>query len=239
MKEILQTKSQRIGIKTMSDEEKEKLKKLIEEEDRQLAEEAHQSYIRLGKEKVTRLFDENSLINKDLQKASFDNYEPNTNSKSALELTKRYADIFNMDKPRNLLLYGNYGTGKSHLSVAITKNLMEKGYTCLFISMPKLLSKIRTTYNKNSQQSESDLMQYLEDVDLLVLDDIGAEKDNEWSISKLFEIVDGRIGKHTIYTTNFEPSELRKKIGERNFSRVMQNTYEVKMIGEDYRLRRG
>jgi len=222
----------------MTGEEIAKLKAEIEAEDKRLAEEARSAYVKRKQEKIKQLFDDKSLINKDLQKANFDNYKPtNEGLQTALTLAQRYASIFNLDKPINLLLYGSYGTGKSHLSVAITKELMQKGLTCIFVSMPKLLTKIKTTYNKKSEQTESDLMDYIESVDLLVLDDIGAEKDNEWALSKLFEIIDGRIGKHTVFTTNFATEDLRSRIGERNFSRVMQNTHEVKMVGQDYRLK--
>lgn len=224
----------------MTDEERMILKKQIEEQDKQLAIEAVQAQERRKKEKIRQLFDDNSLINKDLQNASFENYNPaSENLQAGLEIATRYVEIFNVDKPKNLLFTGNYGTGKSHLSVAMTKELMNRGYTCLFISMPKLLTKIKTTYNKKSEQTESDVMKYVEDVDLLVLDDIGAERDNEWAISKLFEILDGRLGKHTIFTSNYNQDDLKSRIGDRNYSRIMHNTHEVKMIGEDYRLRRG
>ncbi|MGM9923066.1 MAG: ATP-binding protein, partial [Bacillus sp. (in: firmicutes)] len=102
---------------------------------------------------------------------------------------------------------------------------------------------LKSTYNKASEQTEEELLSHLERMDLLVLDDVGAEKtkkeDDEfsWAKSKMFEIIDSRIGKHTIYTTNFEHTELLKMYGERNFSRMMENTHVEKMNGENYRLR--
>ncbi|WP_249928329.1 ATP-binding protein [Niallia circulans] len=79
------------------------------------------------------------------------------------------------DKKQNLLFTGNYGTGKSHLSVSITKKLIEQGYECLFLSLPKLLTKIKQTYNKEGI-TEAELLQVIQRVDLLVFDDIGAEQ---------------------------------------------------------------
>jgi DNA replication protein DnaC len=120
---------------------------------------------------------------------------------------------------------------------------MEKGERCIFISVPKLLSKIRSTYNKRSEYSEDDLLKWLERVECLVLDDVGAEQrktsdDGEsWAVSKLFEIIDSRAGKHTIYTTNLSSGELRRSVGPRNFSRMMQDTIILKLDGEDYRLK--
>ncbi|WP_250637008.1 ATP-binding protein [Lentibacillus amyloliquefaciens] len=74
-------------------------------------------------------------------------------------------------------------------------------------------------------------------MDLLVLDDIGAEQQTEWSTSKLFEILDDRSGKATVYTTNLSSDELKERVGERNFSRMMDNTNVIVMNGSDYRRR--
>ena len=143
------------------------------------------------------------------------------------------------------MFMGNYGTGKSHLSVSITKKLIEKEFSCIFISTPKLMTKIRSTYSKDSEYTEDHIIEVLSNVDCLVLDDIGAEStkqgDNNqhtWATSKLFEIIDNRIGKHTIFTTNYNFGELESRLGGRNFSRMMENIHLVKMYGDDYRLRK-
>src|SRR5699024_452498 len=121
-----------------------------------------------------------------------------------------------------------------HLSVAVTKELMRKGKSCLFVSLPKLLTKIKNTYS-GGEVSEDKLLKMIQDVDLLVLDDVGAEQQTDWVNSKLFEIMDDRAGKATIYTTNLNSKELRKQIGERNFSRMMDNLQIIPMNGRDYR----
>jgi len=239
MQPILNHTTEMSRLKKLTGEEIEQIRKQIEEEDRLLALETIKRSEQIKKEKIKRLFEENSLINKDLQKATLDNYTPtNQETQRALEIVKRYIEAFNLEEPRNLLFYGNYGTGKSHLSASIIKALMEKEYTSTFISMPKLHSTIKNTYNKNSERTESEIMQALEEVDLLVLDDIGAESDTDWAIQKLFEILDSRMGKHTIFTTNLNQEQLRKHLKDRNYSRIMHNTFEVKMTGQDYRLRR-
>jgi DNA replication protein DnaC len=200
------------------------------------------------KERIERLkvmFDEDSLMNPKLKTATFENYQPtNDNLSKAKTLTKRYADNFSKDNPVSLLLIGNYGTGKSHLSVAITKELMPKNLSCIFISTPKLMTKIRSTYNKDSQYTEEQIINQLSKVDCLVLDDIGAESTKQgdgnqhtWATSKIFEIIDNRIGKHTIFTSNYEPKELQERLGGRNFSRMMESVHVIKMYGEDYRLK--
>ncbi len=188
---------------------------------------------KLKAHKHKRFFDDNSLINRSLANATLDNYTP-TNEQLATakrEMTN-YVDDF--DGTTNLLIHGTYGTGKSHLSVAVTKKLIEKGYTCLFMSLPKLLTKLRDTYN-NDSITEDRLLRHLQSVDLLVLDDLGAEQKTDWSIPKLFEIMDDRAGKSTIYTTNLNSKDLKKHMNERNFSRLMENTKIIIMNGDDYR----
>lgn len=182
-----------------------------------------------------RFFDDNSLINRSLQGATLDSYIPTSDELGqAKQDIKSYINDF--DGTRNLLLHGTYGTGKSHLSVSVTKELMQKGHTCLFLSLPKLLTKIRDTYG-DSDTTEDRLLNYIQSVDLLVLDDLGAEQKTDWSTTKLFEIMDDRAGKSTIYTTNLDSVELKKHMNERNFSRLMENTKIIIMNGKDYRRR--
>lgn len=207
------------------------------EEDRRYAQEAMMN-------RLNEIFEKNSLINSNLQKATFDNYNPTNPVLSKVkEEVMRYVETFDEKESKNLLLFGAYGLGKSHLAAAATKDLMQKGERCIFISVPKLLSKIRSTYNKRSEYSEEDLMKWLERVEFLVLDDVGAEQrkandDGEsWAVSKLFEIIDSRAGKHTIYTTNLNSGDLQRAVGPRNFSRMMQDTIILKLEGKDFRLK--
>lgn len=196
-------------------------------------------------ERLKEIFNTDSLMNPKLQDATFERYNPTNNDLArAKEITKRYADNFTKNNPVSLLLIGNYGTGKSHLGVSITKVLMDKGFSCIFISTPKLMTKIRSTYNKDSEYSEEQIIDQLSKVDCLVLDDIGSESvkqgdsnQHTWATSKLFEIIDNRIGKHTLFTTNYDVNELQQRLGGRNFSRMMESVHVIKMYGDDYRLK--
>lgn len=213
---------------------------LIAEEDKKLAEET----ANLHNEMIMKKFTGDSLMNERLANCSFDNYMPTTPElDQAKRRVQRYANNFSKDNPVNLMLIGNYGTGKSHLAVSAVKTLITRGNSCLFISVPKLFTKLKSTYNSDSKETEAELLGHLEKMDLLVLDDVGAEKSKKndeeysWAKTKMFEIVDSRIGKHTIFTTNFSVDELLAMYGERNFSRMMENTHVEKMNGENYRLR--
>lgn len=190
------------------------------------------------KARLMKIFEENSLINPSLREATFDNFIPGEFSQS-FEKAKKYVREFDIKNPKNLLFQGSFGTGKSHLSVSIAKALTAKGYTTIFISTPKLLTKIRNTYNKNSEHGEEKIINSLAMVDLVVFDDIGAEGETSgWVMQKLFEIIDLRAGKHNIYTTNLSSSEfeITKDMG-RIFSRMLINTDLIKMNGTDFRKR--
>lgn len=201
--------------------------------DIKLAEEAKQVRKQLRKDKMMQFFDYYSLINESLKTATIESYQPTSNELAeAKQNIMSYLQEF--DGTRNLLIHGSYGTGKSHLSVSVTKELMAKGNECLFLSLPKLLTKIKETYN-NKGVTEDELLEVIQRANLLVLDDIGAEHHTEWANSKLFEILDDRSGRATIYTTNLNSKELRAQINERNFSRMMENTKIIKMNGRDYR----
>jgi DNA replication protein DnaC len=201
--------------------------------------------------KQLEIFDEHSLINEKLKNASFTNYIPsNPKQERAKKLFMRYAEVFDPDKPINLYCYGSFGIGKSHLAKSSADDLMKKGKSCIFISVPKLLRKLKDTYNKESIATEDKLLQALEAVDVLILDDIYSEKPTKWALEKMFDIIDSRQGKHTIYTSNMSPDEMiedmeelkdrgLRKQAERIFSRILnEDTELVEMEGQNYRLRK-
>lgn len=213
---------------------------VIAPEDQKLAKEVTFGYESQKLKSLTDDFLKKSLINDDLKKASFIAYHTGTTSQ--LEAKKKcikFANDFIDGKKASLLLTGKSGVGKSHLAVSILKEAQEKGFTTLFISLPRLFTEIKGTY-KNSELSELDILKGIEKVDLLVLDDLGAERDDEasaWARTKTFEIVDSRLGKSTIYTTNFSGNELYRKYGERDFSRIMMNCEAIVVEGQNERLR--
>lgn len=182
------------------------------------------------------IFNQNSLINNDLIDATFDNYD-SIYFRNEFKKAQGYAEEFNLNEPKNLLFQGTFGTGKSHLSVAITKEIMKKGYSAIFISIPQLLTKIRNSYNKNSEHSEEEILNMIMTADLVVFDDIGAESGaSGWAMQKLFEVIDGRLGKHNIFTTNLSSNDFENSIElKRIFSRMVSKVEFIVMNGKDYR----
>ena len=205
--------------------------------EKEINKQIEEQYLKRQRKSLYEKFRMHSLMNEKLKNCTFDNYIPkNKTQELALEVALDYVKNYNKHESRNLLFSGLYGLGKSHLSVCIVRELMvRKNASCIFTSVPKLLTMIKSTFQKNSEMSELELLNALEDVDVLVLDDIGAEKDTDWTTEKIFELIDNRAGKHTIYTTNLVSKELNKKIGERNFSRLIMDTEIVHIVGEDNR----
>ena len=147
------------------------------------------------------------------------------------------SENFTLDNKQSLLLQGSFGTGKSHLSMSIIKNGERKRILVLYMNVPQLISTIKGTYNKNTNLTEQDLNRIISEVDLMVFDDFGINM-NEFATGKMFELIESRVGKHNIYTTNLNAQELSKnKDAQRIFSRMMSNTTLIKMNGEDYRMR--
>lgn len=202
-------------------------------------------------ERKLRIFEKHSMLSEDLSEARFENYEPNHESKQAAkEKAVWYATNFKkiVDGElgwQSLLFQGSYGLGKSHLAYSIAHNVIEQGYGVVFIDTPTLLRKIREAYSRESELSESDIFQIISDADLVVFDDMGAEyvkqtSEESWAVDKLFQAIQSRIGKPTIYTTNYQSGDLAAKYGQhggRIVSRMMKGTKPVKFYGEDHRVR--
>lgn len=199
------------------------------------------------KRKAELIFQRYSLIPGDLLKATFSNYEPQNESTTAAKTKcEWYANHFGeMGDHNSLLLQGSYGLGKSHLAFSIAQRVKELGHVVIFITMPELLNILRDSYGKKGY-SEVEIINACKDADLLVLDDMGAEyvKQDDgresWAADKIFQIVNARMDKPNVFTTNLKSKELAHKYGShggRIVSRMMLGTRIVKFEGKDYRLK--
>ncbi|WP_341636402.1 ATP-binding protein [Staphylococcus casei] len=192
---------------------------------------------RIKSSKANSIF-KKSIINDDLANCTFENYNAtNDELAKAKALCERYANNFSLDNKQSLLLQGSFGTGKSHLSMSIVKKVREQGHSALYMNVPQLISTIKGTYNKDTNLTEQELNRIISEVDLMVFDDFGINM-NEFATGKMFELIESRVGKHNIYTTNLNAQELSKnKDAQRIFSRMMSNITLLKMNGDDFRMR--
>lgn len=191
-----------------------------------------------------RLTKEYYLLPDGLKNAGFKNYQETNKvtaraKRKAIDYTKSF--IAGEKDRFNLLLTGSCGTGKSHLSVAISRTLKEKGFIVGFLTTGQLLSKIKSTYNKGSSKTEEDIFRDLKRIDCLILDDVGSEAiggNEDWRKGMIFEIVESRSGKPTIYTSNLTEEDLDKAVGGRVYSRLFDNTQFIDLFTDDFRKNR-
>lgn len=149
--------------------------------------------------------------------------------------------ITNFNGEQSLVMSGNPGVGKSHIAVAIV-NALRKEHSVMFIKSTNLLDLIKESYN-GTDYSEMDVLEACRNVDLLVLDDLGAEYskpgDSEsWASDIIYKVIDSRLGKSLIITTNYNESALESKYGhngKRITSRMSDNATKIRIVGNDMR----
>ena len=147
-----------------------------------------------------------------------------------------------LDEGNGVWLHGSAGTGKTSLAMLISKTALEAGHSVAIYSMPRLLARIRRTYDADSnEEGYLAFFDRLTSVDLLHIDDLGAEKRTDWVLEQLYAIVDRRYEERRsiVVTTNLDTDDLREQIGDRTVSRLLQMCdMEKPVFGDDWRERR-
>ena len=161
-------------------------------------------------------------------------------------MPQRFPSANNLrEQGRGLLLDGLPGVGKTHLAVAVLKQVMDSSPARgLFYDTRDLLRVIRSTYDPSIRTTELEILRPVMTADLLVLDDLGAEKTSEWVEETMNLIVNTRYNERrlTIFTSNYvdipddtDPNSLLFRIGFRMRSRLHEMCDFVEMDGADYR----
>jgi DNA replication protein DnaC len=145
-----------------------------------------------------------------------------------------------LDEGRSMWLFGDVGTGKTSLAMLVSKAALEAGRSVAIYSMPRLLADIRATFDEASDRSYTELFDRLTTVDLLHIDDVGAEKSSDWVLEQLYAIINERWQEERsiIITTNLDDGALRAQIGSRTISRLEDMCGEdvIPIFGADRRL---
>lgn len=153
---------------------------------------------------------------------------------------------------KGLLFSGPSGTGKTHLAAAAALEICKQRKTVIAIDAVELLSRIRSSYDRESRETEERLIAIFTQVDLLFIDDLGKEKPSEWTLEKLFWIIDTRCKrkKPMLVTINYNDQELVDRLANKNrngeyeldiktataiVSRLHEMTWPVPINASDYR----
>lgn len=164
---------------------------------------------------------------------TFETYEVADNVK-AFKTCKAFAELDDFAvTPNSLMICGGYGTGKTHLAAAICNRLLERGMPVLFDTFGGHLEKLKAEY----QGVIKNYLEHLKTVPILVMDDVGKEKQTEWSTAVMYDIINHRYVHYLpiVITSNFGEEQMKEYFGGACYSRLREMCALVVTRGEDKR----
>jgi DNA replication protein DnaC len=171
-------------------------------------------------------------------------------------IARKFVDAYPVDTGgKGILFTGSIGVGKTHLAVGVLRRLVqERGVRGLFCDYRELLKSIQNSYNTQVQTTELELLKPVFAAEVLVLDDLGAQKPNEWVWDTVALILNSRYNDKltTIITTNYpdlpagggsmteteraaREQTLGDRIGDRMRSRLAEMCVRIEVTGNDFR----
>ncbi|MGI8413134.1 MAG: ATP-binding protein [Solirubrobacteraceae bacterium] len=180
-----------------------------------------------------------AVIPRRYRDAAFERPPVNEIEPQIVAATRRFADRIDeqLDAGRGLWFMGPVGTGKTTLAMLASKAALKAGRSVAIYSLPRLLNEIRDTHR--AERSHVALLDRLTAVDLLHIDDVGAERSNEWVLEELYSIVNARYEdeRSIVITTNILDREaLCEQITARTVSRLTEMCDELPLLGHDRRM---
>ena len=205
------------------------------------------------KQLITAYLHRSSHIERQIEKNNFGNFRldiysdmpfadegisPRQNMEEILTVAENFVATFDEANDMNLLLYGPTGLGKTFLSHAVAAELMAAGKSVVYetaFGMVRIFEE--KTFNRDADDEIKMAYDSLFTADLLIIDDLGAELNNSFTNSQLFNIVNSRMidGKKMIINTNLTPNELSAVYGDRIFSRIFHKFVPMAFFGKDLR----
>ena len=158
----------------------------------------------------------------------------------AVKVANKFIENFK-DSDTNIFIYGNTGSGKTFLVNCIAKEIIEQGFSVVYLSAVHFFDVLSERMYKNyDDPSKTDRLEIAGSCDLLIIDDLGTELVNSFTQSALFDCINDRIlkGKHTIISSNLSLKELQQNYSERIFSRIISGYRLLKLYGDDIRMKK-
>ena len=182
--------------------------------------------------------------NSQLSLSSFDSFsltyysgENYSAMKKILEYTMQYASTITPDS-KSILMFGQTGLGKTHLSLAIANKVLEKGYGVIYDSAINILRSIEKEHFSHDHSSE--MIDLVMDTDLLILDDLGTEYETPFYNATIYNIINTRLNrrKPSIISTNLDFSGISRRYDKRVMSRIISEYSCLEFKGEDVRFQK-
>ena len=182
----------------------------------------------------------NSGIGARYRDADFSTFKADKQNEGIFNLIWNYVADFETMKANNqgLLFWGGVGTGKTFAAMCVANELIKKGYSVFVTSSAEIMARAKGY----ETDEEIEFMRKIKNYSLLVIDDLGAERDTDFALEKLYAVIDARYQseKPTIYTTNITMKDMREGTDlryERLFDRVFECCFPVKFEGESERIK--
>ena len=158
--------------------------------------------------------------------------------KNAFMVAQDFVNTFGEDF-RNLFLYGDTGVGKTFLSNCIAKELIDRAFSVIYMTSFELFDTIAKSKFEKEKAAEM-MCEHIFDCDLLIIDDLGTELANSFTVSQLFLCLNERLlkRKSTIISTNLSLDSIVDIYSERTFSRITSNYTMLKLTGDDIRIKK-
>lgn len=193
---------------------------------------------------------ESSGIGKLIATQSFDSFnldyydgsaQERTAMGSVLDSCKKFANNFDGSGRSNMLFFGATGLGKTHLSTAVSKAVIDKGYDVVYDTAQNILSdfEYERFVRGYGDTSESKTKKYFE-CDLLIVDDLGTETANQFTAGCIYNLINTRINnsKSMVISTNLTSKDIRQNYNERIHSRLFGNFLPLHFVGKDIRMKK-
>lgn len=210
------------------------------------------------KQAIIKLLYSQTLINTAIDKENFDTFSfeyytddtvdpklgitPYENIHNVVAKCRTFITDFEKEytkrEHKNLLIYGNTGVGKTFLANCIAREILINSHSVVYITATELFETLsKHSFDKGDDYELDSQVDYINNCDLLIIDDLGTELSNSFTNSQLYSCINNRMLKNlsVIISTNYEIHELQSTYSERIFSRFIGEYTMMRIIGDDIR----